>query len=76
MNRYGSIGAFLAHRQALARGPHSPLLDEIDQTIRSILGDASRFVIEEPADSVVRRHRDRAEGKLRRELIARGVIAG
>ena len=76
MSRYASLEALLAHRHALARGPRSPLLDEIDGTIRSILGDVSRFVLEEPADSAARRHRDRAEGKLQRELMARGVIAG
>ena len=76
MSRYASLEALLAHREALARGPHTPLLDQIDQTIRSILGDASRFVLEEPSDSAARRHRDRAQGKLRRELMARGVIAG
>jgi hypothetical protein len=76
MSRYASLEAFLEHRRMLAGGPRTALLDEIDQTIRSILGDASRFVIEEPADSAARRHRDRAENKLRRELIARGMITG
>jgi len=76
MNRYASLKAFLAHRHALARGPTTPLLLEMDQAIRSILGDASRYVFEKPVDSTARRHRDRGESKLRRELIARGVIAG
>ncbi|HTR62601.1 MAG TPA: hypothetical protein VMH37_12915 [Candidatus Binataceae bacterium] len=76
MTQYASLEALLAHRQALARGPRTPVLDQIDETIRSILGEASRLVVEEPADSAARRHRDRAESKLRRELIARGVITG
>jgi len=76
MTQYASLEALLAHRQALARGPRTPVLDQIDETIRSILGDAIRLVVEEPADSAARRHRDRAESKLRRELIARGVITG
>jgi len=76
MTRYASLEALLAHRRALARGPRTPLLEDIDNIIRSILGDESRSVMEEPADSAGRRHRDRAESKLRRELIARGVIAG
>jgi hypothetical protein len=76
MTQYASVEALLAHRQALARHGSSTLLKEIDQIIHSILGDASRFVLEEAADSAGRRHRDRGESKLRRELIARGVIAG
>jgi len=54
----------------------SQLLDEIDRTIEEIVGADARFLLGDPADSAAQRHRDRAELKLRRELLARGVIAG
>jgi hypothetical protein len=78
-----SLAAYLAHWRALTRehqkdatASPSPLLSEMNRTVAEILGDEARYVREEPADSAARRHRDRAESKLRRELIARRTITG
>jgi hypothetical protein len=47
----------------------------MNRVVEEVLGDESRYLREEPVDSAARRHRDRAEARLRRELIARGTIA-
>lgn len=81
MTSYASLAAFLAHRYALARArektaaSESTALAEMNQAVQEILGDEGKFLDQEPADSAARRHRDRAEARLRRELIARGTIA-
>ena len=82
MTAYSSLAAFLAHWRALQRGQgknpapaKSPVLEEMNRVVRGILGEEDRYLQEEPADSAARRHRDRAEARLRRELIARGTIS-
>jgi hypothetical protein len=83
MTRYSSLEAYLAHRRALQRERQqnpaapakSPVLDEMNRVLQEVLGEESRYLKEEPVDSAARRHRDRAEARLRRELIARGIIA-
>jgi hypothetical protein len=47
----------------------------MNRVLQEVLGEESRYLKEEPVDSAARRHRDRAKARLRRELIARGIIA-
>jgi hypothetical protein len=82
MTTYSSLAAYLAHWRALQREQQknpapatSPLLDEMNRVVHEILGEQTRYLQEEPADSTARRHRDRAEARLRRELIARGTLS-
>lgn len=82
MTRYSSLEAYLAHRRTLQRErqqnpapAESPVLDEMNRVVQEVLGEESRYLKEGPVDSAARRHRDRAEARLRRELIARGTIA-
>ena len=82
MTAYSSLAAFLAHWRALQREQrtnpapaNSPVLEEMNRVVRGILGEEDRYLQEEPADSAARRHRDRAEARLRRELFARGTIS-
>ena len=79
--QYSSIVAYLAHwralqHQATSSKNRAPLLEEMNQAIAQILGENSELLGYESADSSARRHRERAEVKLRRELIARGIISG
>ena len=82
MTGYSSLAGYLAHWRALQRDqrknpapPKSPMLEEMNRVVHEVLGDEARYLQEEPADSAARRHRDRAEARLRRELIARGTIS-
>ncbi|GEM_PF-3721144 len=78
---YSSLAAYLAHWRALKAGDSlsakdGAILAQIDAAIGEILGPDARYLDEDCADSASRRHRDRAEAKLRRELIARDAITG
>jgi hypothetical protein len=82
MSTYSSLAAYLAHWRALQREQQknpapatSPVLEEMNRVVQDILGEQAKYLQQEPADSAARRHRDRAEARLRRELIARGTIA-
>ena len=81
MSAYTSLAAFLAHWRALKRenpkgGPEAARLAEMDGTIAEVLGtDAALLAKEDPGASDWR-HRQRAESKLRRELLARGIVTG
>jgi hypothetical protein len=82
MTSYSSLAAYLAHWRALQqeqqKNPapaNSPVLAEMNRVVQQVLGEEARYLKEEPADSAARRHRDRAEAKLRRELIARATIS-
>jgi hypothetical protein len=82
MTTYSSLAAYLAHWRALQReqqknpaSARSPVLEEMNRVVQEILGEQARNLKEEPTDSAARRHRDRAEARLRRELIARGTIS-
>ena len=82
MTAYSSLAAYLAHWRALQREQgtnlapaNSPVLEEMNRVVQGILGEQARYLQEEPADSAARRHRDRAQARLRRELIARGTIS-
>ena len=82
MTGYSSLEGYLAHWRALQReqqknpaSPISPVLEEMKRVVQEILGEEARYLQEDPADSAARRHRDRAEARLRRELFARGTIS-
>jgi hypothetical protein len=82
MTTYSSLAAYLAHWRALQREQQknlaparSPVLEEMNRVAQELLGEQARYLQEEPADSAARRHRDRAEARLRREMIARGIIS-
>jgi len=75
------MAAFLAHYRALktdpSRSPHDEqLFAEMSLTIATLAPEA-RTALDSSDDSAsARRHRDRAELHLRRELAARGILAG
>lgn len=78
---YSSIEAFLAHLRALraARLPTSED-DRLLATLTAVLGELSQAerdsIINEAGDPAGRRRRERAMLKLRRDLRARGMLAG
>jgi len=78
---YSSLAAFLAHYRALksdaARGADDEhLLAEMSAAIAT-LATETRAALDSAEDSASsRRHRERAELQLRRELAARGILAG
>jgi hypothetical protein len=78
---YGSLAAFMAHYRALCAA-HSRTADE-DRSLsamRKFIGalppDGHAALETDDASPAARRHRERAEMRLRRELIARGALAG
>ncbi len=78
---YSSLTAFLAHYHALKSDPSRGANDEqlfaaISAAI-AMLAPEARAALETAEDSAsAKRHRERAELQLRRELAARGIIAG
>ncbi len=81
MHRYSSLAAFLAHRRALraasALAPEDRNRLAAMEQFFSILTPAERVAIDsDAADPAAARHRERAERRLRRELLARGVLDG
>ncbi len=78
---YSSLTAFLAHYHALKSDPSRGADDEqlfaaISAAI-AMLAPEARAALETAKDSAsAKRHRERAELQLRRELAARGIIAG
>ena len=78
---YSSLAAFLAHYHALKTAPsRSPddkkLFAEMSASIAT-LAPESRAAIDSTEDSAsAKRHRERAEVQLRRQLAARGILAG
>lgn len=82
MSAYSSLVGYLAHWRALQREPqknpaaaNSAVLAEMNRVVQQVLGADARYLQEEAVDSAARRHRERAEAKLRRALIARGTIS-
>lgn len=78
---YSSLAAFLAHFRALESDPSRTPQDELRLAEMSaatgVLTDDERAVLKSiGSDSAIRRRRERAEFKLRRELIARGILSG
>ncbi|MFZ0678003.1 hypothetical protein [Candidatus Binatus sp.] len=78
---YSSLAAFLAHHHALkaprSRGPDDEtLFAEMSSAIATLAPEARAALDSTNDTGSARRHRDRAELLLRRELVARGIIAG
>jgi hypothetical protein len=78
---YSSLAAFLAHYHALKMTPpRSPddekLFAEMSLAIAQLAPEARTALDSTDDTGSARRHRDRAELQLRRELAARGIIAG
>ena len=78
---YSSLAAFLAHHRALkmvpSRNPDDEkLFAEMSLAIETLAPEA-RTALDSTGDTgSARRHRARAQLQLRRELAARGIIAG
>jgi hypothetical protein len=78
---YSSLAAFLAHYHALRsdasrRSDDEQLLAGMSAAIATLAPEA-RAALDSVEDSArAKRHRERAELQLRRELAARGIIAG
>jgi hypothetical protein len=78
---YSSLAAFLAHYHALktasSRGyDDEKLFAEMSAAVATLAPEA-RVALDSTDDTgSARRHRDRAELQLRRELAARGIVAG
>jgi len=75
------LAAFLAHYQALKMAPsRSPedekLFAEMSSAIVQLAPEARAALDSTDDTGSARRHRDRAELQLRRELAAREIIAG
>jgi len=79
--RYSSLTAFLAHYHALKSAPSRAsnderLFNEMSAAIET-LAPATRAALDSSEDSArAKRHRERAELQLRRELAASGIVAG
>lgn len=78
---YSSLAAFLAHYRALksdtARSAvDDQLLAEMSAAIATLAPDAHAALDSTDDTCGARRHRARAELQLRRELAARGIVAG
>jgi hypothetical protein len=78
---YSSLAAFLAHYHALKMAPSrtpddDQLLAEMSAMIATLAPEARTALDSDEDTASARRHRDRAELQLRRELAARGIIAG
>jgi hypothetical protein len=81
MPAYASLAAFLAHYRALSNA--SRRWPEDDRVLAAlareleVLSAQERAALDSASDTpAARRHRERAEFHLRRELLARGAIAG
>jgi hypothetical protein len=78
---YSSLAAFLAHYHALKSDPSrgsddEQLLAGMSAAIATLASEA-RAALDSVEDSArAKRHRDRAALQLRRELAARGIVAG
>ena len=81
VSAYSSLAAFLAHYHALksdaSRGADDEqLFAEMSAAIATLAPEA-RAALDSVEDSArAKRHRERAELQLRRELAARGIVAG
>jgi hypothetical protein len=78
---YSSLAAFLAHYHALKTAASRSLDDEklfaeMSSAIATLAPEARAALDSTEDTGSARRHRDRAELQLRREIVARGIIAG
>jgi hypothetical protein len=78
---YSSLAAFLAHYRALKSSAgysedKNRLLAAMETAIGALSPEERAALESGAADGTARRHRERAELKLSRELAARGMLAG
>ena len=78
---YSSLAAFLAHYRALksdaSRGADDEQLFVEMSAVIATLAPESCAALDSSEDTVgAKRHRERAELQLRRELVARGIATG
>jgi hypothetical protein len=78
---YSSLAAFLAHYRALKsdasrNADDDRLLAEMSKMVATLAPEAHAALDSTDDTACARRHRDRAELQLRRELAARGIVAG
>jgi len=78
---YSSLAAFLAHYRALksdasGSADDDQLFAEMSAVIATLAPEASAALDSNEDSGSSRRHRARAELQLRRQLVARGIIAG
>ncbi len=81
MGRYSSITAFLAHRRALRLAetltPEDRTRLAAMEQLFAVLAPAEKEALDsESSDPAVARRRERAQHRLRRDLIARGILDG
>jgi hypothetical protein len=78
---YSSLAAFLAHYRALKSdasrsADDDQLFAEMSASIATLAPEARASLDSTENSASARRHRERAELQLRRELVARGIVAG
>jgi hypothetical protein len=78
---YSSLAAFLAHYRALKSdasrsADDDQLFAEMTAVIEALAPEARASLQSSEDGASARRHRERAELQLRRELVARGIVAG
>ncbi|WP_333647606.1 hypothetical protein [Candidatus Binatus sp.] len=78
---YSSLAAFLAHYHALKSDPSrgsddEQLLAGMSAAIATLAPEAGAALDSVEDSARAKRHRDRAALQLRRELAARGIVAG
>jgi hypothetical protein len=78
---YSSLAAFLAHYRAFksdaSRGADDDqLFAEMSAVIATLPRESRASLDSTEYSASARRHRERAELQLRRELVARGIVAG
>jgi hypothetical protein len=81
ISKYSSLAAFLAHYRALKSdtsrsADDDPLFAEMAAVIDALAPEARASLQSSEDSASARRHRERAELQLRRELVARGIVAG
>jgi hypothetical protein len=78
---YSSLAAFLAHYRALksdaSRGADDERLFAEMSAVIATLAPEARAALDSSEDTAgAKRHRERAELQLRRQLVARGIVTG
>ena len=81
ISTYSSLAAFLAHYRALKSdasrsADDDQLFAEMSAVIATLPREALASLESKEDSASARRHRERAELQLRRELAARGIVAG
>jgi hypothetical protein len=78
---YSSLAAFLAHYRVLKSDASrsagdDQLFAEMSAAIATLAPETRASLDSIESSASARRHRERAELQLRRELVARGIVAG